>query len=42
MVPRRAVPTHVDVTAAMEATPKSRGLRLPVIDSADPYAEVEV
>jgi len=42
MAPRRAVPSHVDVTAAMEDKPHNRGLRLPVIDTADPFAEVEV
>jgi Fe-S-cluster-containing dehydrogenase component len=42
MTPKRAVPSHVDVTAAMEDKPHNRGLRLPVIDSADPFAEVEV
>jgi Fe-S-cluster-containing dehydrogenase component len=42
MAPRRAVPSHVDVTAAMDERPHNRGLRLPVIDSGDPFAEVEV
>ncbi len=42
MTPRRAVPAHVDVTAAMDEHPSSRGLRLPVIDRSDPFAEVEV
>ena len=42
MAPRRAVPSHVDVTAAMEDKPHNRGLRLPVIDTRDPFAEVEV
>jgi Fe-S-cluster-containing dehydrogenase component len=42
MTPRRAMPSHIDVTAAMEQQPTSRGLRLPVIDSSDPFAEVEV
>jgi len=42
MVPRRAVPSVVDVTAAMEDKPNPRGLRLPVIDTSDPFAEVEV
>ena len=42
MTPRRAVPAHVDVTAAMEDRPSNRGLRLPVIDRSDPFAEVEV
>jgi hypothetical protein len=42
MVPRRAVPSHVDVTAAMAEAPHNRGLRLPVIDTSDPFAEVEV
>jgi len=42
MVPRRAVPSHVDVTAAMADHPHGRGLRLPVIDTADPFADVEV
>jgi Fe-S-cluster-containing dehydrogenase component len=42
MTPRRAVPAHVDVTAAMEDRPSNRGLRLPVIDMSDPFAEVEV
>jgi Fe-S-cluster-containing dehydrogenase component len=42
MTPRRAVPSHVDVTAAMDERPHNRGLRLPVIDDADPFAEVEV
>jgi len=36
------MPSHVDVTAAMEDRPRGRGLRLPVIDTADPFAEVEV
>lgn len=42
MTPRRAVPSHIDVTAAMEDKPHNRGLRLPVIDNDDPFAEVEV
>jgi Fe-S-cluster-containing dehydrogenase component len=42
MVPRRAVAAHIDVTAAMEERPSNRGLRLPVIDTSDPYAEVEI
>jgi len=43
MVPRGpAAPSHVDVTAAMEERPHSRGLRLPVIDTTDPFAEVEL
>jgi hypothetical protein len=42
MAPRRAQPSHLDVTAAMDDKPATRGLRLPVIDSADPFAEVEV
>ena len=44
MVPRRATaPEHIDVTAAMEERPPSRGPRLPVIgDALDPFAEVEV
>jgi len=42
MTPRRAVPSHVDVTAAMEDRPTARGLRLPVIDTRDPFAEVKV
>jgi Fe-S-cluster-containing dehydrogenase component len=42
MVPRRASPSHVDVTAAMAEHPHGRGLRLPVVDTADPFAEVEV
>jgi Fe-S-cluster-containing dehydrogenase component len=42
MVPRRAVPSVVDVTAAMDDKPTNRGLRLPVIDERDPFAEVEV
>ena len=42
MAPRRAVPSHVDVTAAMEDKASNRGLRLPVIDTNDPFAEVEV
>ena len=42
MAPRRAMPSHVDVTAAMADKPHNRGLRLPVIDSADPFADVEV
>src|SRR5690554_5763283 len=42
MVPRRAAPSHVDVTAAMDARPGLRAARLPVIDTLDPFAEVEV
>ncbi len=42
MTPRRATPSHVDVTAAMADKPHNRGLRLPVIDTSDPFAEVEV
>jgi len=43
MVPRgSAAPVHVDVTAAMEQRPHGRGLRLPVIDTPDPFAGVEV
>jgi len=42
MVPRRAMPSHVDVTAAMADKPHPRGLRLPVIDTDDPFADVEV
>jgi Fe-S-cluster-containing dehydrogenase component len=42
MVPRRAMPSHVDVTAAMEARAQPRAVRLPVIDTLDPFAEVEV
>ncbi len=43
MVPRGpTAPTHVDVTAAMDEHPHNRGLRLPVIDTADPFAGVEV
>ncbi|MEP6860311.1 MAG: 4Fe-4S dicluster domain-containing protein [Deltaproteobacteria bacterium] len=42
MTPKRAVPSHVDVTAAMDDKPHNRGLRLPVLDTADPFAEVEV
>jgi hypothetical protein len=38
----RAVPSHVDVTAAMAERPHNRGLRLPVLDDTDPFAEVEV
>jgi Fe-S-cluster-containing dehydrogenase component len=42
MVPRRTRPSHVDVTAAMAEQPRGRGLRLPVIDAADPFAEVKL
>jgi Fe-S-cluster-containing dehydrogenase component len=42
MTPRRATPSHVDVTAAMADKPHNRGLRLPVIDTNDPFAEVEI
>ncbi|HET7506615.1 MAG TPA: 4Fe-4S dicluster domain-containing protein [Kofleriaceae bacterium] len=42
MVPRHATPSHVDVTAAMSDHPRNRGLRLPVIDTSDPFAEVEI
>lgn len=45
MVPRReARPPLVDVTAAMDAQPKTRARRLPVVAGAeiDPFAEVEV
>jgi Fe-S-cluster-containing dehydrogenase component len=43
MVPRGpTAPAHVDVTAAMAERPHNRGLRLPVIDTFDPFAEVEV
>ncbi len=45
LVPRKpGAPVHVDVTAAMDERPRSRGLRLPVVgaDSVDPFAEVEV
>ena len=43
MVPRGPnAPAHVDVTAAMEERPHNRGLRLPVIDTSDPFAGVEV
>jgi Fe-S-cluster-containing dehydrogenase component len=42
MVPRRTAPSYVDVTAAMDQRPHGRGLRLPVVDTADPFAEVEI
>jgi len=42
MVPNRAMPSHVDVTAAMADKPQNRGLRLPVLDTHDPFAEVEI
>jgi Fe-S-cluster-containing dehydrogenase component len=43
MVPRRpTTPMHIDVTAAMEERSHGRSLRLPVIDTSDPFAEVEV
>ena len=42
MTPRRTMPSHVDVTAAMDDHAHGRGLRLPVIDNADPFAEVDV
>ena len=42
MVPKTATPAHVDVTAAMEERPRNRTLRLPVIDTRDPFAEVDV
>ena len=43
MVPRQAgPPAYVDVTAAMEDRARARAVRLPVIDTADPFAEVEV
>jgi Fe-S-cluster-containing dehydrogenase component len=42
MVPRRTMPSHVDVTAAMAERAGGRGLRLPVLDTADPFADVEV
>ena len=42
MTPRRATPSHVDVTAAMDERSRGRGLRLPVVDVDDPFAEVEV
>lgn len=45
MVPRKeARPPNIDVTAAMDAQPKTRARRLPVVAGAevDPFAEVEV
>ena len=43
MVPRdRATPNHVDVTAAMDDRAHNRTVRLPVVDTRDPFAEVEV
>jgi len=43
MVPRGPhAAAQVDVTAAMEERPHNRGLRLPVIDTSDPFAAVEV
>ena len=43
MVPRTALPPPmVDVTAAMDERARSRAVRLPVLDTLDPYAEVEV
>jgi Fe-S-cluster-containing dehydrogenase component len=42
MTPRRTLPSHVDVTAAMADKPSARGLKLPVIDTDDPFADVEV
>jgi len=43
MVPRRpTTPMQIDVTAAMDERPHGRSMRLPVIDTADPFAEVEV
>ena len=43
MVPRTAAaPAHVDVTAAMDERPHNRTVRLPVLDTLDPFAEVEV
>jgi hypothetical protein len=42
MIPRRATPSHVDVTAAMADKPHNRAMRLPVIDTNDPFAEVEI
>lgn len=42
MVPRRALPSHVDVTASMSDHARGRGMRLPVLDTADPFADVEI
>jgi Fe-S-cluster-containing dehydrogenase component len=43
MVPRGpTAPSHVDVTAAMAELPRNRAVRLPVIDTRDPFAEVKV
>jgi Fe-S-cluster-containing dehydrogenase component len=43
LVPRTARAVHVDVTAALDAEPRPRAVRLPVIaDAADPFAAVEV
>jgi Fe-S-cluster-containing dehydrogenase component len=43
MVPRGpAAAALVDVTAAMDERAQSRAVRLPVLDTLDPYAEVEV
>jgi Fe-S-cluster-containing dehydrogenase component len=43
MVPRGPnAAVHLDVTAAMAERPHGRGLRLPVIDTDDPFAAVEV
>jgi len=43
MVPRQpTTPMQIDVTAAMGERPHNRSLRLPVIDTRDPFAEVEV
>jgi Fe-S-cluster-containing dehydrogenase component len=43
MVPRGpAAAALVDVTAAMDERARSRAVRLPVLDTLDPYAEVEV
>lgn len=45
MVPRQqARPSHIDVVAAMEESPKTRTLRLKVLnaDVADPFADVEI
>jgi len=43
MVPREPTAAAlVDVTAAMDERAQSRAVRLPVLDTLDPYAEVEV
>jgi hypothetical protein len=43
LVPKQHTPQHVDVTAALDESPRPRTARLPVLaDAPDPFSEVEV